>query len=303
MEYSLLSFYLPFTAYPFEGNSIACPVCAHDDRFQVSTLDRRFKRLTMVGCERCGLVYVNPMPSDEELEVYYSKFYRFDYQVATKTPKNRHLRKRVREAEHRIDAVEDILPRNARTLDFGCGSGEFVAGMAEKGHDSNGFEPGETYGKYSVSRLGDRVQIAGWQDVKYEGTFDLVTCFHVLEHLRDPVSALRQMRAWAGSDGYVYVEIPDMGQTMNNKGIGGFHFGHLTNFNHYNLILAAGLAGLTPKKIVSPTCIIFSTNGESNTELMAAKGRELSRSLYADGLAVSNYWRYQANKLMGKSTR
>ncbi|WP_420407566.1 class I SAM-dependent methyltransferase [Hoeflea sp.] len=305
MQYSLLSFFLPFTGYPYQGHRVACPGCGHEKYTSVAGIDRRLKRLSTVSCDRCGLLYTNPMPTDAELATYYSDYYRFDYQAADTAPKEKHLGKRRAEAAGRQEQLQGLLPETARTLDFGCGSGEFVSAMLVLGHDAHGFEPGETYGNHAKSLLGDRISVSGWQDTSYDQPFDLVTCFHVLEHLSNPVDALRQMASWAKPDGFVFIEVPDLGLTHPNKGFGALHFAHLLGFNHHNLIVAAAQAGLVPERIVAPTGIIFRKGDvrPDDIEAEAARGRALTTSLYGEGRMVSNYFSYQIGKLTGANKR
>ena len=258
MNSEIAKLFLPIAKYPFVGELVPCPVCGERSNWPVAGVDRRLKRLRTVACDHCGTLYSNPMPTDEELSLYYSKYYRFDYQLATSKPKDRHLLKRAKEAEARTKNVADLMPASAgeRTLDFGCGSGEFVSRMLNAGFDAHGFEPGDTYGNYARKSLGDRVKIARWQSVHYEKKFDLVTCFHVAEHLRDPLAAMRQIVEWLNPRGRAYIEVPDM-IGVGMKGFGALHFAHVVGFNQHNLILAAAKVGLTPLRIVAPTGIIF----------------------------------------------
>ena len=306
MGYSLFSFFLPFTGYPYEGRDVPCPACGSENVKPLVSLDRRLKRLPSACCGHCGLIYTNPMPTDAELSDYYANFYRFDYQAVSSEPTERHLRKRRNEAAGRAAQVTELLDSPVRTLDFGCGTGEFVTAMSELGHDAYGFEPGETYGNFARRRHGDHVKVSGWQNADFpEESFGLVSCFHVVEHLAQPVEAMKKMAQWARPDGYVYVEVPDIGQEKRNKGFGYLHFAHLINFNTHNLVVAAAQAGLSPVKRVSPTGIIF-RRGEIAADVIdteAERGRALADRLYGEGRMISNYLRYQAGKITGANRR
>ncbi len=195
--------------------------------------------------------------------------------------------------------VELLRPRS-RVLDFGCGTGEFLTSLKSAGHDAYGFEPGQNYGHYARSLHGEHVKIEDWQQVAYDQPFDLVSCFHVLEHLNRPVAALKKMAQWASPSGLVYIEVPDMGITGRNKGLGALHFAHLIGFNHHNLLVAAAIAGLVPKVVVSQTGIIFAHDPHSRSEFDATeaeKGKQLTTSLYAERRALYNYFRYQFGKV------
>ena len=293
----LSSYYLPFTAYPYRGEVVNCPVCDSDQGTQVANLDRRLKRLTTFGCDNCGLLFTNPMPTDAELENYYTRLYRRDYQGASTTPKNKHLVKRKREAAARANLLVELLQPGSKTLDVGCGSGEFVGKMLSLGHDAFGFEPGESYGRYAKSIYGDRVRIQSWQDAEYHDKFDLVSCFHVLEHLRNPMAALQWMASMTAPGGLIYIEVPDVGAVNPSKGFGGLHFAHVIGFNHFNLLLAGALANLQPKVVVSQTGIIFEHGGGSAPEQNAEQGRGLTESLYGGNRAVEKYFRYLIGKV------
>jgi len=247
---------LPFTAYPYRGDVVPCPVCGEVSSTRVANIDRRLKRLPTVACDGCGLLYTNPMPDEADLEAYYRRLYRLDYQMVV-SPTDRHIRKRSAQASRRADIVARMLPRDARTLDFGAGSGEFVLTMSQRGFDAYGFEPGEGYASHARSLLGDRILHMRWQDISFERRFDLVTSFHVLEHLRDPVAALTAAARWVRPGGLIYVEVPDAVAQLRRKGFGSLHFAHLIGFNQHNLQHAAARAGLAVMHVVGPTQILF----------------------------------------------
>jgi len=240
------------------------------------------------------------MPTDDELAQYYSRYYRLDYQGARDTPKQGHLSKRIGEAEARAQHIGPQLIKGARTLDFGCGTGEFVANMLDAGHDAHGFEPGQAYGRYAQGKLGDRIRIQRWQEIDYPFTFDLITCFHVLEHLKDPVVALQRMVSWLSPGGLIYVEVPNMGSTLPCKGFGGLHFAHVIGFNYHNLVYAAHRAGLEPSHVHSDTGIVFRRGRLSEPNDEAKRGHDVAMSLFGNGNATRNYFKYQFSKIWGR---
>lgn len=293
-----LKLLLPLTRYPYAGEVSPCPVCGCWDATVVATLDRRLKRLPTASCAACGLLFTNPLPTAEELSLYYEKFYRLDYHWATAVARPRHARKAIRLAGIRADHVADVLHPGARTLDVGCGRGELVGLMLQRGYDAHGIEPGEAYGSHAKQQFGDRIQLTTWQKADFAGQFNLVTCFHVLEHLREPIAALRQIADWLRPDGIAYIEVPDLGDSETNKGFGAMHFAHILGFNQHNLLLAASRAGLQPERIMSPTGIVFRRGTPLDEASLANDGLQLSTRLYGDGGAYHRYLRYQIGKLV-----
>ncbi len=248
-EFDLLHYFLPFTGYPYEGAEIDCPVCGSADHARIAHLDRRIKRLSTHLCHHCGLFFTNPMPTEAELERYYAETYRAEYQLAFIRPRKTHQNKKWREAERRAARLKDAAGLDApgRTLDFGCGSGELVYHLAGLGHEARGFEPGADYGSFAQSRLGDEtkssVHVGSWREMTFApGSFDVITFLHVLEHLNDPMAALKKCHEWLADDGVLYLETPNM-QDYKIKGFDCFHFAHVLGFSGSNLKYAAKEAG------------------------------------------------------------
>lgn len=294
--FSIARYMLPMTRYPYSGGVVPCPVCGERSFAPVSGIDRRLKRLPTVTCDRCGLFYTNPMPTESELGTYYEKYYRFDYQLAATKPKPKHIAKRQREALGRAQQLHGLLPEGARTLDFGAGSGEFMTLMLEKGFDAHGFEPGETYATHAIERLGARMRQIGWQEADYGPEFDLVTSFHVFEHLSTPLPALKRIAGWLKPGGKVYIEVPDMAEWFARKGFGSLHFAHVLGFTQGNLTLAAAKVGLRPLKVVAPTGIIFEQGAAEDEDSHAALGLATARQLTAIG-PTSRYLTHQLAKV------
>ena len=294
----MLRFFFPFTRYDYQGHLSSCPVCGADEATEIANMDRNLKFLRTVMCNHCGLAFTNPLPTDEELSLFYKKYYRAFYQMAFSKPKQKHIAKRTFEANQRSKAISG-LKAGDRTLDFGCGSGEFVKTMLDLGYDAHGFEIGESYGSYGKGKLGSRIKVSGWQEVNYKPDFDLITCFHVVEHLRDPLNAVRKMISWTAPGGLIYLEVPNIAADPN-KGFGFFHFAHVLGFNTWNFRLMCATLGLVPVKAVSPTGIIFKKGNGGDREALARRGHEISVKRFVEQSAYRAYFRYQIWKVRGR---
>ncbi len=300
---------LPFTGYAYGGESVACNLCGCMDRVVVCRFDRRLKRLETIACEECGLIRTDPMPTEAELVAYYAKDYRRDYQFAYgKTPPRAHLRRTAREAEVRMAFIAPALKKGASILDFGSGSGAFLSLAKKHGYQVMGIEPGEDFATYARDKHGVEVIIAPWQEVQLaDGRFDIITASHVLEHLREPVSALRQLARWLSDDGAIYVAVPN-GFAQRDQTFQHFHFAHVHTFTPQTLIWAAGAAGLELDPRIAPqdTTMVFRKASQPERNWAAGQGQVVAAQFSkADPLLflLSGHWIVDAFRRLRRASR
>jgi 2-polyprenyl-3-methyl-5-hydroxy-6-metoxy-1,4-benzoquinol methylase len=256
---------LPFMPYPFVGSDEACNLCGSAQKVLICSTDRRWKPLNTVACAECGLMRTDPMPTDEELGAYYASGYRKDYQFAGSKPPRAHIASSMRIAEARIAELERWMKPGARVLDFGCGSGEFAYLAQEAGCEVTAFDPGSDYLDFAKQEYGVEAFSSRWEDADLEaGSFDVITCFHVVEHLRQPVEAMAQMAQWLDDEGVVHIAVPDM-RPNHKPSFDRFHFAHVHGFISETLEAAALQAGLAPVQAhLTTTSGLFAKPGSAH---------------------------------------
>jgi SAM-dependent methyltransferase len=232
-----------------ELEAIACPLCEAPDA-TVLCAERDLAlgvpgRFPLARCEQCGLLYQNPRVRRDQLD----RMYPADYPPHARDPDlGRVLRDRspaVRRVLARrlgyvhldparvgfVDRVRARLRRRkilknfppwtggGRLLDVGCATGRFLQQMAAVGWRGSGIELDPEAAAKARTVTAD-VTIGDPAEVTLpHASFDLVTAFHVVEHLPDPAGALRNMLGWLAPDGLLVVEVPNVG------GWGGALFG------------------------------------------------------------------------------
>ncbi|KQO43180.1 class I SAM-dependent methyltransferase [Methylobacterium sp. Leaf85] len=238
--------FMPFIGYPYKGGPTVCNLCGSAETVTVAETDRRLKTLKSVACVQCGLIRTDPMPTPDELAHYYAHAYRADYQLAfAGGPPRHHLNRSAREATFRADLLAPKLKPGARVLDFGSGSGEFLAAARAKGCEAIGIEPGRDYAAYA--REHHKVEVLDdADDGRFPaGHFDVISTHHVFEHLRDPAVVMERLSRWLKPDGVIYAAVPNMaatGKPPHER----FHFAHVHGFVRETFDLNARRAGLVP---------------------------------------------------------
>jgi SAM-dependent methyltransferase len=108
-----------------------------------------------------------------------------------------------------IETVESLVPeRPQRILDAGCGSGRNMVELARFG-PVTGTDVSERALELASARGVGTVMMAPLERLPFEaGTFDVITCLDVVEHIRDDVGALRELRRVVASDGRLLVTVP-----------------------------------------------------------------------------------------------
>jgi SAM-dependent methyltransferase len=111
-----------------------------------------------------------------------------------------------------------------RLLDVGCGFGDFVAAMRARGWQAEGLDPsprvvGAATGKGLPVRLGTLESLDPGA-----GQYHAITMFYVLEHLPDPLAALRKVHELLAPGGTLLVRVPHttpIVRMLSPFGIGG----------------------------------------------------------------------------------
>lgn len=191
--------------------TVDCNLCAVDDsELLFEGQDRLLKgteTFRLTRCRRCGLIYLNPRPNQVEMGEYYPAHYEpYTHDELTSTWYGR-LLYRVAIAKRCRIASQSEKP--GRLLDIGCGDGDFLLGMRQRGWDVHGLDPSAV--AVSLAReKGLEVFQGELLDADYpETSFDLITMWDVLEHLHDPGAQLVQVARLLKPGGRFVVTLPN----------------------------------------------------------------------------------------------
>ncbi len=216
----------------------ACPLCGAHSSIHFDTRQFRGQEVTNRLCTQCGLVFQYPVPSESELQAYYTAEYRRTYQ-GSQGPVARDIAVQRARAESLIAFGRPLLPRILRHLDIGCSAGMLL--QAYRGAylcASAGIEPGNDYRSYARQR-GLEVY-ASLEELERSGAerFDLISLAHVLEHIPDPAGYLTTLRQrWLTPAGHLLIEVPNLYAHDS------FETAHLIAFSSHTLRQVLNRAG------------------------------------------------------------
>lgn len=126
----------------------------------------------------------------------------------------RELEYRRRDARVRLRYIEPWAS-SGRLLDVGAAGGAFVAEAAARGFDASGIEPVPSFARAAREELGVDVREGALADVELEqDAYRAITLWHVLEHIPQPVQALRRLAGALAPGGIVALEVPNAGSAI-----------------------------------------------------------------------------------------
>lgn len=153
--------------------------------------------LKILECTCCGLVTLSSLGHIQA--GFYEKS---GMHGADPTPIDAWLKNTDWDDQRRFEMLKPMLP-NKRLLDFGCGAGGFLNKAQHLADTIAGIEL-----ELRVQAHW-RNQIAIHPDVESAGKgYDLITAFHVVEHLSDPIAMLKTLADKLSKNGRMVIEVP-----------------------------------------------------------------------------------------------
>ena len=199
-------------------------------------------------CPGCNTGWTTPVPGN--LDPYYPRTYRrYNAWVA-----------RVLSVLYgwRVSRWCRLYPKPGAALEVGCGDGVMLHALRSRGWEVCGTERTEAMAATARDRYGIRMYVDPEGPQAGHDRFDLIILFQVLEHLSDPVAALKRAAALLDDGGRIVVGVPNRASWQAAFGRGAwFHLDvprHLVHFTPTALAATAAQAGLRVETVgfVSP---------------------------------------------------
>ena len=160
-------------------------------------------------CAGCGYRFVNPRPTQTAIAASYSDPHAYDHWLREEEGRELMWRKR-------LDLVERLAGgRRGRLLDVGAGIGTFLAQARDRGWVVSGTEVSESAIALARERHGLELAHGQLEDAGLEdGSLEVVTLWHVLEHVPSPAVLLGTVHRLLAAGGMVVVAVPNDSDAM-----------------------------------------------------------------------------------------
>lgn len=245
------------------GNSNATFIGSGQD-FEYHTSGETF---SMMRCNSCGLIYLNPRPVVSE----FKKIYPPTYHAYNFSENNFGFPYKVRSKIEKWRLLNDCsgLPDNARILDVGCGDGFHLSLLAKSGKKNWSLE-GVDVDKHAIEAAtlkGLKVHLGTVEEVDLPAeSYDLIFMIMTIEHLERPDKTICNIKRLLKKGGRLVIVTDNTGSfdfTFFRKHYwGGYHFPrHWNLFNRPSLRRLAEKTGFeveSLKTIISPVNWVYS---------------------------------------------
>ncbi|MEJ1335487.1 MAG: class I SAM-dependent methyltransferase [Candidatus Sedimenticola sp. (ex Thyasira tokunagai)] len=180
---------------------MSCPLCTEENKTALGIKNG----WTWVRCTDCGLSYIDPLPTSEELRDYYSL-----YGVNKKNIKN--ANRKVRRFKRKFWPLL-FLTKGRSFLDVGCNTGFAVEAARSLGCEATGIDLSDE--AIDIAKKSFKhcrfFNVTIEEFAKTEKQYDIISCAEVIEHVTDAHSFLDKIHSLLKAGGILYLTTPDAG--------------------------------------------------------------------------------------------
>lgn len=174
----------------------------------------------IVECENCGFHFTNPRPAENEIGKYYQSEEYISHSGTKKGLVNwaYHLVKNYTLAKKLQLVFRTVYARSGKVetghvlslLDYGCATGGFLNTCKKAGIQTTGIEPEEKARDFAKTNFGLNVLPPDAIKSINSDSFDIVTLWHVLEHIHRLKEFLGELKRILKGRGVAIIAVPNL---------------------------------------------------------------------------------------------
>lgn len=202
-----------------------------------------FERLAVEGgfslnqCRQCFLVVCLPIPSrDQRLGIYADPEYFSGRRILTRDHIAALSEKGLAESARSLRQIKRLSPPPARMLEVGCATGAVLKAAELLGYDVRGVDLSPYAAEIARRELGLSVYNGELRGAPFRAqSFDIIACYHLVEHLSGPSEFLSRCRDLLRPGGILVVEVPDFGSLFARRQLTRWlHFKPMEHIHHFD---------------------------------------------------------------------
>ena len=189
-----------------------CPWCGSENaqpHIELKDLFLTQEPFKILECKDCGLLYTTPRPNKEEIGKYYQSDEYYSHQENKEgfIPKVYEKVKSIN-LKNKYNIATEKTTRG-KILDIGCGVGDFLHTMEQQGWECTGVEPSEDAKAIAKKRIKAQLLSSEEQENLSDGSFDVITMWHVLEHVDALRWQIQQLYRLCKPGGRIIIALPN----------------------------------------------------------------------------------------------
>ncbi len=161
-------------------------------------------------CAACSFQFTNPRPDFANIGRYYeSEEYVSHNSGAGGVINQAYKVARFFTMRRKVALLNKQAPRKGKLLDYGCGTGHFLAAAKASGWQVAGLEPNPRAREEASRRVGQPIGMESLLTFE-PGSFEAITLWHVLEHVHELNDTLQQLIRLLKPDGVLIIAVPNV---------------------------------------------------------------------------------------------
>ncbi len=189
-----------------------CPLCNNNslsEFIQCDDYSISKETFTIVKCNTCSYCFTNPRPGINEIGSYYQSDIYISHH-ANKTGFIPWIYRNIRDKQfvNKTNLIKEFSTKNISLLDIGCGTGDFLQYCKSLGWNVKGVEPDEDARKQANSKQISVDSLSFLESTSEK--YDVITMWHVLEHVHNLDERLQQLSSLIKDDGVIIIAVPNL---------------------------------------------------------------------------------------------
>ncbi|WP_397303642.1 methyltransferase domain-containing protein [Nonlabens ulvanivorans] len=192
-----------------------CYLCSNNTFIRVFEKDRNDEAVNNYSCSNCGFVMILPRLDLNQNEELYKNGKFSEEARGSVQPTSSKIRTVESTAwlhfQHLIENLSHgKIESFQNSLEIGCGAGSFLRLLKIAGLEVHGIEPDVNIAQYGIEQYQLRIDTGFFEDIRLDSKYDLISSFHVIEHVNNPTLFVKKAFDSLNIGGVFYLECPTL---------------------------------------------------------------------------------------------